>query len=258
MARKNVGSRFPGKTRLISDAALLVALIAVVAFVVAVIVQKLPAAPSQDAVGPTSSTASPVAPTPSTPAPVIPVAAFIGDSYTTGSGGESTRWTTIVAKAQGWREVNVGQRGTGYVQTAEGQDCPAFGCPNYLQSIAAAVAAQPDIVVVSGGRNDLNRRDGLAGNIRKVFEQLRAQLPKARIIAISPFWGSGDYPLFRREISTEVRTSVESVKGRYLDVGQVLADKPSLVDSEGNYPTADGYRAIASAVQTSLKQPTPK
>src|SRR4051812_899287 len=46
---------------------------------------------------------------------------FIGDSYSAGVGNSdhSKRWTTIVAKAEGWREINIAKGATGYLTTSK-------------------------------------------------------------------------------------------------------------------------------------------
>ncbi|NYJ75518.1 SGNH/GDSL hydrolase family protein [Allobranchiibius huperziae] len=181
-----------------------------------------------------------------------PTAVFIGDSYTTGAGGDGTKWTTLLAQREGWREVNLGYRGTGYGMEFHAPDCPAAGCPDYLQVVSRAVAAHPAIVVVSGGRNDMTNQARAATNIPKIFQQLRQDLPKARIVAVSPFWDSGSYPAPLTALGAEVRSAVQQVGGQYVDVGSPLSGKAGLLSSGGVYPNADGYRAIAAAVAAAL------
>lgn len=182
-----------------------------------------------------------------------PIAAFIGDSYTTGAGGDGTKWTTLLAQREGWREVNLGYRGTGYGKEFHAANCPEAGCPDYLQVVSRAVAAHPDIVVVSGGRNDITNQGRAASNIPKVFQQLRQELPKARIIAVSPFWDASSYPSSLTRLGSDVRTAVENGGGQYVDVGSPLSGKAGLVSSGGVYPNADGYRSIAEAVASAMK-----
>ncbi|MBO1755759.1 SGNH/GDSL hydrolase family protein [Allobranchiibius sp. CTAmp26] len=178
---------------------------------------------------------------------------FIGDSYTTGVGGGGTKWTTLLAQREGWREVNVGYRGTGYGKEFHAADCPANGCPDYLQVVSRAVAAHPDVVIVSGGRNDMTNQNRAATNIPKVFQELRQQLPKARIVAVSPFWDSTSYPAGLAVLGTDVRTAVAKVGGQYVDVGSPLSGKTGLLSTGGVYPNADGYRALAKAVEAALQ-----
>ena len=57
--------------------------------------------------------------------------------------------------------------------------------------IPAVVAAKPDIVIVAGGRNDLDETlpdAQIQADVTAAFTALRAGLPHALIIAVSPVW----------------------------------------------------------------------
>ncbi len=240
------------------DVALAILVIAALVFAAAVIVK---ARASTGAGARTTATASSV---PSAPASSsvatptgsattrTPTAVFIGDSYTAGTGGEGTRWTTLVAQREGWQEVNLGYPGTGYAKDFHAPSCPDDGCPDYLGVVSRAIAAHPAIVVVSGGRNDLADPDAATANISKIFEQLHRGLPQARVIAISPFYDDRRYPTGLRTLGSKVRTAVEAVGGEYVDVGSPLQDSPDLLSDGGVNPNAAGYRALAAAVSSAL------
>lgn len=257
MARRKNTSSDSWMRQIFPDLTLFIAAIAVLAFASIVIIQK-PSGFSTDAARTPSSsafTSSPSAQKATTTAKAVPpVAVFIGDSYTTGVGGDGTKWTTLLAKSQGWREINIGNRGTGYAQTYAGSECPKSECPNYLQMISKAVSEKPDLVIVSGGRNDLASQPEAVVNIAKIFQQLREQLPKARIIAVSPFWGVSSYPSALADLGAKVRIAVSTASGTYLDVGPVLRNKANLATEGGSFPNAAGYKAIAAAVEGALKK----
>lgn len=238
-----------------ADIALFIAAIIVVVFAVVVVLgNKGPAkAVTPSVVGTPAATAKTASAKPKPTPSKMPTAAFIGDSYTTGAGGNGTKWTTLLAQREGWREVNLGYRGTGYGKEFHAPDCPPNGCPDYLQVIDQVVAKKPDIVVVSGGRNDATNIDAAVTNISQIFKQLRSRLPNARIIAISPFWGAGSYPSSLSTIGADVRTAVQSVRGQYVDIGSPLQNKPDTLGSDGVLPTASGYTALATAIETGLK-----
>ena len=240
-----------------ADLALLIAAVIVVVFAIWVILGSGGPAAASGATRPAISTTPVVTPkettgTSKTPSK-RPVAVFVGDSYTTGVGGGGTKWTTLLAQREGWTEVNLGYRGTGYAKAFNAPDCPAAGCPNYLKVVGQVVAKRPDIVVVSGGRNDAVDTGAAATNIPLVFQQLRAKLPKARIIAISPFWGSRRYPASLRTIGSDVRKAAKSVRGQYVDIGSPLRNRSDQLGSDGIYPTAAGQKTLASAVESKLK-----
>lgn len=238
-----------------ADIALVIAAIIVVVFAVVVMLgNKGPAkaATPSAVVTPAATASAKPSAKPKVSPSKMPIAAFIGDSYTTGAGGNGTKWTTLLARRGGWREVNLGYQGTGYGKAFHAPDCPPNGCPDYLQVLNQVEAKKPDIVVVSGGRNDAANIDAAAANIQQIFKQLRSKLPSARIIAISPFWGAGSYPMSLSAIGSQVRTAVQAAHGQYIDIGSPLQNKPDLLGSSGVYPTASGYTALATAIETRL------
>jgi GDSL-like Lipase/Acylhydrolase family len=125
-----------------------------------------------------------------TPQPVTPkdrpVAVFIGDSYTQGSG----KWPVGVAQAQGWQMLNLARGGTGYAARLTGKraprGCGLDECPNFVEMPDLAIKRKPDVVVVEGGRNDGGK--DIAQPAHSLFKKLRAGLPEARIIAVQPMW----------------------------------------------------------------------
>ena len=177
---------------------------------------------------------------PSIPKP-SPVAVFLGDSYT--QGGDV--WTSLVSAKQGWREVNLGRGGTGYVATSSQQGCGLNYCPKYDEMIPEAVKAKPDVVVVAGGRND-GSADAKA--IRTFYQDLRTQLPNAKIYAISPLWASGETPAFIVAQGQDVKASVEAVGGTFLDVGQPFKGRPDLISSDAVHPNEAGYKVLGEDV----------
>lgn len=187
------------------------------------------------------------------------VAAFMGDSYTAGAGAgdQAHRFTSLVAAHESWVEQNFGVGGTGYVTTVEGSSaqkaCSLDRCPSYPEVIAQAAAANPSIVIVSGGRNDVPNVDGkYAAGVADFFQQLRAALPDAQIIATSPLWGADVPPSELASIARAVQDGVTAVGGTYLDIGQPLRGHPEWIIADGIHPNAAGHAAIAQAVDAAL------
>lgn len=107
-----------------------------------------------------------------------PVVAFLGDDYTAGTraSAPTKRFSTLLCTALQLSERNFGVPHTGYADTRGGGD--------YRSRVARVIAAKPDAVVVSGGRNDvIDDPDTLAANARELFTELRRRLPRAKIIA---------------------------------------------------------------------------
>lgn len=168
-------------------------------------------------------------------------AAFLGDSYTEGAGSTQdrlSRWTTLAARELGWDEKNFGIGGTGYVQGE-----------NYLSRVDEVIAANPDIVVVSGGRNDVSAPlVEVQANATEMFAALREGLPEATIIAVSPWWDASEPPNELTAIRDAVEDAVADANGVFVDAGQPLAGQSALLSDDGVHPNNSGYDALAEAV----------
>lgn len=178
-----------------------------------------------------------------------PSAVFIGDSYTAGAGSSDPAqlFPTIVGKAQGWAVTNLGRGGTGYLAASGPLGCGLDYCPNYREMIEAAKDANPSIIIVSGGRNDLNMT-GLYDQVSGFYADLRASFPDATIRATAPLWDDDEPAPELEELGAQVKSAVESVGGEYLEIGQPIVGNPDLVSADGIHPNDAGYAAIATAV----------
>ncbi|GAA1420999.1 SGNH/GDSL hydrolase family protein [Agrococcus citreus] len=156
-------------------------------------------------------TACAQAPTPTPSTPTHPTAVFIGDSYTVGTGTSlaGTDFPAILGDLRDWNVQNLAIAGTGYSTGQPDGLCPASGCNSYVGVLPAAVAADPDIVVVSGGRNDLNRLH-LERPVTVFYTELRRQRPEARLVVTSPLWD--DSPLRMRSSPCASRSSARQTE----------------------------------------------
>jgi lysophospholipase L1-like esterase len=206
---------------------------------------------------PVSAPASSGAPSPVASvsvAPALPVVAFLGDDYTAGAGATSpaTRWSSLVAEQYGWDEQNFGVAGTGYANGGT-----AGGTP-YTARVAALAAKAPVIVIVAGGRFDIESANGpttIKTGVTATFKALRAALPKAVIIAESPVWPLTKPPATLALVAADVKAAVTAVGGQYLDIGEPLF---GLTADFGPHslPNDAGYAALAKAFETAY-HPTP-
>lgn len=193
-------------------------------------------------IGSRSEAPQAVAPAPSIP-DSVPVVAFLGDSYSKGIGASSNgqRWTTLVSAAMGWSELNLAEGGSGYTTTYLGQKT------DYGIKLDVIAAAQPDIVVVSGGRNDYEA--GTASLTRAVasslFEAIKAVALHAQLIVTSPIWDSTEPPDDFATLIDGVKSATEQVHAGYLDIGEPLTGRPDMIDPDGLHPNKAGHRAIA-------------
>lgn len=191
---------------------------------------------------------SPAAPT----EPPVPVALFIGDSYTEGTGLTGTdvqsRWTTVVAGELGWKEVNAGCAGSGYVRRG-------LLCNNtFAERIPSVAFTEPDLVVMTGGINDIGSPPAEAAAAAvATLEALVAAFPEAQIIVIGGVAYSGETPATVTAINQALAMSAAELGVTYLDIGEPLLDDPTRVGIDGLHPSADGHAEIARRVLAELE-----
>jgi lysophospholipase L1-like esterase len=173
-------------------------------------------------------------------------AVFVGDSYTAGTGATdaSTSFPALVSDRMGWTLVNLGRGGTSYLATSDIAGCGLDYCPNYVEMILAVVAANPDIVVVSGGRNDTMGTE-VAAQIDRFYTELRTALPDVQIIATSPLGDDDPAPTSLTSMGATIETAATKAGGTYIDLGQPLAGRTELITEDGVHPNDDGHAAIA-------------
>lgn len=194
-----------------------------------------------------------------TPAPIATQearvrAAFLGDSYTAGDGAEdrALRWTTQLAGARDWFEINVGFGGTGY-----GTAGRVPGGEPYFERVDEVVAASPSVVIVSGGRNDYSERTdpaAVAEGITATFTGIREGLPDAQIIALNPLWDDEPAPAELADIGSQVEAAIEAVGGTYVDLGQPLEGQADLLGEDGVHPNNAGYTHLFETINAALPQ----
>jgi len=229
-----------------------------------------PAAPPA-ATDPSASAGPAASASPSSNPPTDPsTAVFIGDSYAVGVGSSSpaARWTTLLSAQMGWNEVNLAATGTGYrtsVDDPTASICGSTHCPNYSEVIPAAVAVAPEVVIVSGGRNDVRTdltrnavvRDGIITTraVRDAISRLRTALPDARIYVVSPIWDDDQPPAELTTVRESVRSAAVENGATYIDIGEPLEGRTDLIAPDGIHPNDAGAKVVADAVGGAIGTP---
>lgn len=180
-----------------------------------------------------------------------PKAVFLGDSLVAGVGGDQG-WTAGVAESLGWKEVNLGRGGTGYVTSSGVSGCSLAYCPTFVEMADQAIAAKPDIVVISGGQNDAGKSVSSAAS--QLFGTLHKALPKAQILVISPLWRSTPMPASMQTIAGELQAAAQASGVRYVEVGNPLQGHPEWFTSDGTHPTNAGYKKLSAAITAAIKK----
>lgn len=175
------------------------------------------------------------------------VTAFLGDDWTLGTGASSKSkgFVPIVCKALNLVEHNFAADGTGYAKSS-GSDGP------YSSRLDAVVAAHPQVVIVSGGRNDVSDDPGTADDAAKaLFKDLHQRLPDAKIIVIAPMWGDSGDPPELLAFAAKIKSAVLAVGGSYVVFRDPLYGHPSWMADAAD-PNDQGYAALASALVSRL------
>lgn len=183
---------------------------------------------------------------------------FVGDSFTEGKGATSarTRWTALVSEREGWTEVNYGHAQTGYAQAGRTDSCEGEPCPSFADVVDAVVEADPDIVVVAGGANDLDlSAEQRATAVRSTLGDLRRRLADTRIVVVNPWWDLRPQPDDLLAHTELIRDTAKEHDETWLWTGQPL-DSEDLMTTGGIQPNDKGHRALADAFLAAYEKAT--
>lgn len=188
--------------------------------------------------------------------------AVIGDSYAAGVGAgqplAASGWAGRLGLNQGWSVANRAHPGTGYftsVSEFAQETCGLGYCPRYSEMIDEVADLDPQLVLVSGGREDAKVDAELeAEAIRDFYTELRAKLPNAKIVAFNALWDSTKAPASINAMSAQVRSAAQAVGGTYVSIGQPLAGRAELISPDGVHPNPGGHVAIFEASMKELQK----
>ena len=176
--------------------------------------------------------------------------AFLGDNWTRGSGASSPAkaFPGLVAASLGVKDVVIAEDGSGYAK--HGNDGNG---KNYGDLAADVIAKKPDVIVVSGGRNDLSDDvNTLKNAAQDLFSQFKTKLPGVRLVAVAPFWGDSAHPTDLSRVDSAVKDAVQAAGGTYLDIPDPIRDHADWMADAAN-PNDDGNKAIATALEAKLQ-----
>ncbi|MEH3090306.1 MAG: GDSL-type esterase/lipase family protein, partial [Microbacterium arborescens] len=188
--------------------------------------------------------------------PSSPVALFLGDSYTAGTGAsdKALGWANLVGEAEGWRVRNLARGGTGFASAITGDGAPAAcgrtECPAFGQMALEGASLVPDIVVISGGRNDIGP-DPVEADVDAFFDTIASTYPGSRIYVTDVLWHESE-PAAVDRLSAVVHRDADRIGATWLDIGQPLAAGGGLLAADGVHPNDAGHEAIAQAVIAAL------
>lgn len=190
-------------------------------------------------------------PSSSTAADAVPtkVVVAIGDSIMDGHGVKpSHAWPELISAATtSWQLTDLASDGTGFVAIGDNDD-------TFLAQSVQAVALDPAIVIIAASSNDLGiDSDSVDAATTETLTYLRDNLPDATIIALNAFWGDDTPPAELADLDSALSSASEAVGAHYIDIGQPLAGRPDLMQSDDVHPTSKGLSVLAAAIAGAIR-----
>lgn len=188
-----------------------------------------------------------------------PVALFIGDSYTAGTGAssEAKKWASLVSAGMGWSEVNRGNGGTGYVSTAGMDGCGREACPAYQGVLSDVSEMTAEFVLISGGQNDLDdyqeQPEVTRSAVQETFAAYREAFPDATLVAVGPSTTGDPTEPTVNALDEAVQAAADAVGARYISLLDPPVIEPGMIDDDGAHVTDAGHAAIAERVLSALQ-----
>ncbi|MFF5260170.1 SGNH/GDSL hydrolase family protein [Actinomadura viridis] len=189
-----------------------------------------------------------------------PVVFMLGDSYTVGIRGIKAEraYAAETARLLGWQIVVAGMARTGFAGT--GGTGETFAS---LYTEQLAWRPTPDMVVVSGGHNDVGQPPGLvAQKARRLMETLQQRWPRTQVVLMGPLWGGDPGPkaLRVRDVLREVARTmripfVDPLAGRWItgNVRKRTGNADRLIRADGTHPNPAGNRYLAQRLVDDLR-----
>jgi lysophospholipase L1-like esterase len=173
-------------------------------------------------------------------------------------------WTQQLAHLTGWDVWSAAKGGTGYIN-------PTPGTTTILARIQDVIRNAPDVVIFAGGINDYSYGGSTAAVAAAVgaaslscFQQVRAALPNALIVVLSPFWQQGqqNFPANLLLVDDAIKASASQVSDTiFLDLLRFPYPTPGVttdvaVTSPGTITNAAGLNVGATSFTSATKYPT--
>ena len=160
------------------------------------------------------------APTTSAVEPPPERAMFLGGSLVEGVGASDRQhsFPYRVAEMMGWRVGVEGEADTGYATASQAADSDPLAQPFWAR-VGEVVAADPDVVVVQGGRADA--AEGAVAQsraeVRRTLEALREGLPTADLVVVGPMSPDGRTTPELERMRDIVRATASEVGATFVD-----------------------------------------
>lgn len=195
----------------------------------------------------------------------VPLAAFLGDSYTSGLGATSgnLRWSSLVARELGAYEGNSALGGTGYLAGTEvtpALQCEESVCPTLPDRVATLTPQPATVVFVAGGINDLalfpGKEAAFTRAVDATLDGICTTFPQAgAVVVLTPF-GRVAEPTPEALQEDQIVAAASDQRGfiTISGVDEWFVGHPELLTADGGHPNDAGHAAIAQKVMAVLQK----
>jgi acyl-CoA thioesterase-1 len=176
---------------------------------------------------------------------------FLGDSYIEGSTQDTgTQFPDIISSDKGWNQVMLGEGGSGYVTAGNGGT-------TFTDRVPKAIAAKPNMVVVSGGFNDKDL-SALPAAVLNVLTTLRHSLPaNVPVVVFSNFVPSGTPSPTDLQKHDIIKQAAQKAGVTFIDVTGAFTGHTDLIGTDHTHPTDAGHKYLANLIEPQLPAPAP-
>jgi lysophospholipase L1-like esterase len=174
--------------------------------------------------------------------------AVLGDSFAAGSGASTsdTGWVRVMAKERDWQVTNLAAPGVGYARARA-------NAGSYVTRVQAVVAADPALVLITGGANDIGLPpESVSKAVTDTVGGIRAGAPSAVIVIVTPWWDQRPADSRFAAVIDRVKRAATDSGATWLDTGQPLTGRSELLTADGLQPNDQGHRALATTVLEQL------
>lgn len=180
------------------------------------------------------------------------VAAFLGDSYTSGSGASPQQgYAPITSVKMCWSYAGFGQGGTGYTNPGQSEQNESI----YQDRVHAVAAVKPDIVIVQGTSSDTDPTATFEG-AATTFARLTEELPGTTVVVVGPASPPSKDASEVATISDAIRKAADQAGFAFLDPAgdNWIPTSAAFFISDGIHPNDEGYALYSDALYSRLKQ----
>lgn len=205
----------------------------------------------------------PKAPPPEPTRPTVN-AYILGDSISSGAGVgvDHKRYGDVMARRMNWALETDAMGGTGFAAKGIRNQTDPTADDRFIMRLPELVEQDPDVVIVAGGRNDLYMpMPEVEAAATEFFTQLRAELPEAEIVIVSPWrwnttadekWIASETEMTAifSEIAASVDATLVDANAELVDIND--SNQAELLSSDNFHPDTEGYKLIGEELARTL------